>query len=107
MLNIFIGFEQTNKYVICWYPFLNSSFFAWWKLIRLANEVGETLGFIAEEPRGLLASFSRQILRTHRPFRAVIMDREGTPVLWVWSGLFSCCNRTSPRCFRYEGLSRG
>ncbi|KAI0256731.1 Scramblase-domain-containing protein [Lactifluus subvellereus] len=64
MLNIFIGFEQTNKYVI-------------------SNEVGETLGFIAEEPRGLLASFSRQILRTHRPFRAVIMDREGTPVLWI------------------------
>ncbi|KAI0302063.1 Scramblase-domain-containing protein, partial [Russula brevipes] len=64
MLNIFIGFEQTNKYVI-------------------SNEAGETLGFIAEEPRGFLASFSRQILRTHRPFRAVIMDREGTPVLWI------------------------
>ncbi|KAI0306548.1 Scramblase-domain-containing protein [Multifurca ochricompacta] len=64
MLNIFIGFEQTNKYVI-------------------SNEVGETLGFIAEEPRGLLASFSRQILRTHRPFRAVIMDHEGKPVLWI------------------------
>ncbi|KAH9079439.1 Scramblase-domain-containing protein, partial [Lactarius deliciosus] len=64
MLNIFIGFEQTNKY-------------------RVANEVGETLGFIAEEPRGLLASFSRQIFKTHRPFRAVIMDRDGTPILWI------------------------
>ncbi|KAH9050742.1 Scramblase-domain-containing protein [Lactarius hengduanensis] len=64
MLNIFIGFEQTNKYVI-------------------SNEVGETLGFIAEEPRGLLASFSRQIFKTHRPFRAVIMDRDGTPILWI------------------------
>jgi len=64
MLNIFVGFEQTNKYTI-------------------SNEAGEALGFIAEEPRGLLASFSRQILRTHRPFKAVIMDREGTPVLWI------------------------
>ena len=32
-----------------------------------------------------MATFSRQILRTHRPFRAVIMDREGTPVLWALS----------------------
>ncbi|KAI9510892.1 Scramblase-domain-containing protein [Russula earlei] len=64
MLNIFVGFEQTNKYVI-------------------SNECGETIGFMAEEPRGLLASFSRQILKTHRPFRALVMDREGTPVLWV------------------------
>ncbi|KAH9997250.1 Scramblase-domain-containing protein [Russula vinacea] len=64
MLNIFVGFEQTNKYVI-------------------SNDAGETLGFIAEEPRGFLASLSRQLLRTHRPFRAVIMDRDGTPVLWI------------------------
>lgn len=26
---------------------------------------------------------SRQIFRTHRPFRAIIMDKDGTPVLWV------------------------
>ena len=46
-----------------------------------ANKGGEPLGFIAEEPHhdGFLASFSRQILRTHRPFRAVIMDRDGIP----------------------------
>jgi hypothetical protein len=81
MLNIFVGFEQTNKYVICrcHVPYA----FAPLMTGRIANEAGEVLGFIAEEPRGLLASFSRQILRTHRPFRAVIMDREGTPVLWV------------------------
>jgi hypothetical protein len=51
--------------------------------INIASDAGEVLGFIAEEPRGLLASFSRQLLKTHRPFRAVIMDREGTPILWV------------------------
>lgn len=52
----------------------------------LANEAGEPLGFIAEEPRGFFAQFSRQIFRTHRPFRAIIMDKDGTPVLWV------CCS---------------
>ena len=49
----------------------------------LANESGEPLGFIAEEPRGFLSTFSRQIFRTHRPFRAIIMDHDGTPILWV------------------------
>ncbi|KAI0328535.1 Scramblase-domain-containing protein [Cubamyces sp. BRFM 1775] len=63
MLNIFIGFEQTNRYVI-------------------TNELGETLGYIAEEPRGFLSTFSRQIFRTHRPFRAIVMDSHGSPILW-------------------------
>lgn len=48
-----------------------------------ANEQEETLGYIAEEPRGILATFSRQLFRTHRPFRAIVMDAVGTPVLWV------------------------
>jgi hypothetical protein len=86
MLNIFIGFEQTNKYVIC---SCRTLCLCQVTKKRVANGDGETLGFIAEEPRGLLASFSRQIFRTHRPFRAVIMDRDGTPVLWV-CGLWSC-----------------
>ncbi|GBE82046.1 Phospholipid scramblase family protein [Sparassis crispa] len=64
MLNIFIGFEQSNRYVI-------------------SNEREDTLGFIAEEPRGFLSTFSRQILRTHRPFRALVMDADGNPVLWL------------------------
>ncbi|RPD80232.1 Scramblase-domain-containing protein [Lentinus tigrinus ALCF2SS1-7] len=64
MLNIFIGLEQTNRYAI-------------------TNEAGETLGYIAEEPRGFLAAFSRQIFRTHRPFRAIVMDTEGSPILWL------------------------
>ncbi|KAI0720934.1 Scramblase-domain-containing protein [Cerioporus squamosus] len=64
MLNIFIGLEQTNRYAI-------------------TNEAGDTLGYIAEEPRGFLAAFSRQIFRTHRPFRAIVMDTEGSPILWI------------------------
>ncbi|RDX56601.1 Scramblase-domain-containing protein [Lentinus brumalis] len=64
MLNIFIGLEQTNRYAI-------------------TNEAGDTLGYIAEEPRGFLAAFSRQIFRTHRPFRAIVMDTDGSPILWL------------------------
>jgi hypothetical protein len=51
--------------------------------VFLANEVGDTLGYIAEEPRGVLSMFSRQVLRTHRPFRALVMDSYGNPILWV------------------------
>ncbi|KAI6167184.1 Scramblase-domain-containing protein [Pisolithus thermaeus] len=66
MLNIFAGFEQSNKYVIC------------------TNTYGcEPLGYIAEEPRGFLSMFARQIFRTHRPFCALVMDLEGSPLLWL------------------------
>ncbi|KAI0035724.1 Scramblase-domain-containing protein [Vararia minispora EC-137] len=64
MLSIFAGFEQANRYAI-------------------ANMNGETLGYIAEESRSILSTVSRQMFRTHRPFRAVIMDQGGTPVLWL------------------------
>ncbi|KAJ3811013.1 Scramblase-domain-containing protein [Lentinula aff. lateritia] len=64
MLNVFIGFEQTNKYTI-------------------SNSAGEQVGFIAEEPRGFLSAFNRQIFATHRPFKALVMDSSGTPILWV------------------------
>ena len=49
----------------------------------LASEDGESLGYIAEEPQGFLGILSRQMFATHRPFRAVIMDNGGIPVLWV------------------------
>ncbi|KAJ3533584.1 hypothetical protein NM688_g7263 [Phlebia brevispora] len=64
MLNIFAGFEQSNRYVI-------------------SNENEEVLGYIAEEPRGILSMFSRQLFRTHRPFRALVMDSAGSPILWL------------------------
>ncbi|KAI0082766.1 Scramblase-domain-containing protein [Panus rudis PR-1116 ss-1] len=64
MLNIFVGFEQANRYII-------------------TNEQDQTLGYIAEEPRGFLSMFSRQMFRTHRPFRAVVMDQAGSPILWL------------------------
>lgn len=64
MLNIFVGFEQANKYYIC-------------------NEAGEPLGFIVEEDAGILGVVTRQAFATHRPFRAVIMDLQGSPILWI------------------------
>lgn len=48
-----------------------------------ANISGESLGYVVEEPRGFLSMFSRQLFRTHRPFRALVMDINGSPILWV------------------------
>lgn len=40
---------------------------------------------MAEEGQGFLTTLQRQFMRTHRPFRSVVMDREGVPVLFVSS----------------------
>ncbi|KAG8906854.1 hypothetical protein FRB99_005914 [Tulasnella sp. 403] len=64
MMNIFMGFEVANRYAI--------------------NDVnGNVVGYIAEEERGLFGTMARQLFRTHRAFRSVIMDVNGTPVLWI------------------------
>lgn len=47
------------------------------------NEAGEPVGYIAEEPRGFFGVIARQAFATHRPFWAVIMDLEGSPVMWA------------------------
>ncbi|OCF35219.1 hypothetical protein I317_02265 [Kwoniella heveanensis CBS 569] len=64
MLNVFMGFEQANRYAI-------------------HSPDGQHVGFLAEEEQSFLSAISRQALRTHRPFRAVVMDRYGKPVLWI------------------------
>ncbi len=38
---------------------------------------------IAEEGQTFVASMMRQALRTHRPFRSIVMDKYGVPILWV------------------------
>lgn len=38
---------------------------------------------LAEEERTIVSTMSRQFLRTHRPFKAIVMDRTGKPILWV------------------------
>lgn len=57
--------------------------------IPSASEGGESLGYIAEEPKGFLGTLSRQMFATHRPFRAVIMDNAGIPILWECLRLFT------------------
>jgi len=47
------------------------------------NEADEVVGYIVEESQGFLKAMSRQLFATHRPFKAIIMDAQGTPVLWV------------------------
>lgn len=64
MLNVFMGFEQANRYAI-------------------QTPEGELVGFLAEEEQSFVSTMTRQALRTHRPFRAVVMDRTGAPVLWI------------------------
>ncbi|WRT69687.1 uncharacterized protein IL334_006677 [Kwoniella shivajii] len=64
MLNVFMGFEQANRYAI-------------------HSPDGQHVGFLAEEEQTIISAISRQALRTHRPFRAVIMDKHGKPILWV------------------------
>jgi len=83
MLNIFVGFEQTNKYAICLWTDFASRTGILIEVRSVANQAGDALGYIAEEPRGFLSTMTRQILRTHRPFRAIVMDPSGSPVLWV------------------------
>ncbi|KAF8123970.1 Scramblase-domain-containing protein [Boletus edulis] len=87
MLNIFMGFEQSNRYVI-------------------TNLAGDSLGYIVEEPRGFLSMFARQVFRTHRPFRALVMDLEGSPVLWIrrpFSWINSRMFVQSPRDYHAPG----
>lgn len=48
---------------------------------------------MAEEEVGILSVLSRQTLRTHRPFKATIMDRTGQPILWVRTPSLYPCNR--------------
>lgn len=65
MMNIFLGFEQANKYSI-------------------HAPSGELVGYLAEEEQGFMTgAMKRQLLRTHRPFRATVMDASGKPVLMI------------------------
>lgn len=65
MMNIFLGYEQANRYTI-------------------RSATGEQIGYLAEEEPGVLGgAVRRQLLRTHRPFRATVMNAAGHPVLLI------------------------
>ncbi|KAI8381257.1 Scramblase-domain-containing protein [Radiomyces spectabilis] len=63
MMNIFLGYEQANKY-------------------KMMDPNGNLMGYIAEE-EGLAKALSRQFLRTHRPFNATIMDVHGNVIFKI------------------------
>ncbi|GAA5948549.1 hypothetical protein JCM3765_004921 [Sporobolomyces pararoseus] len=61
-MNIFLGFEQANKY-------------------QLLSPEGNLLGYLLEEEVGIGSTLKRQFLRTHRPFRATVLSPEGQVLL--------------------------
>ncbi|CAG8659887.1 877_t:CDS:2, partial [Paraglomus brasilianum] len=65
MLNIFLGFEQANKYAIL-------------------DPDGHNVGYIAEQQASFTALLLRQAFRTHRSFTAVVMDANGNVIVKLW-----------------------
>ena len=59
MFNVFLGFEQRNRYT-------------------LRDTQGLVAGYVEEEGDGLGKVLSRQLLRTRRPLRANVYDAHGT-----------------------------
>ncbi|KAJ2655483.1 hypothetical protein IWW48_005518 [Coemansia sp. RSA 1200] len=71
MMNIFLGYEQANKYA-------------------LLDPHGNAVGFMAEEFT-LWSTIGRQFLRLHRPFRVHVLDLNGNPCMTIWRN-FSLIN---------------
>jgi hypothetical protein len=64
MMNIFLGFEQANRYIIM-------------------DPHGNHVGYMAEHDGGFGKAVSRQAFRTHRPFTTHVFDRDQKEVLRV------------------------
>jgi hypothetical protein len=64
MMNIMLGFEQANRYIIM-------------------NGQGQTLGYIAERDHGIGSAIARQAFRTHRSFTTHIFDAQEREVLRI------------------------
>ncbi|CAG8155108.1 unnamed protein product [Penicillium olsonii] len=62
MMNVMIGFEQANKYVIM-------------------DAQGNHIGYMAEQEKGLGNAMARQSFRTHRSFVTHVFDRHENEVL--------------------------
>ncbi|ORY88769.1 Scramblase-domain-containing protein [Leucosporidium creatinivorum] len=78
MMNILVGYEQANRY-------------------QLLSPEGEVLGYLLEEELGIGSAIKRQVLRTHRPFKATVLDKEGRvlliirrPFAWINSRIYVC-----------------
>ncbi|KAJ5573851.1 uncharacterized protein N7459_008278 [Penicillium hispanicum] len=62
MMNVMIGFEQANKYVIM-------------------DAQGNHIGYMAEQEKGIANAMARQWFRTHRSFVTHVFDRNENEVL--------------------------
>ena len=65
MMNIMLGFEQANRYIIM-------------------DGQGQTLGYIAERDHGIGSAIARQAFRTHRSFTTHIFDAQEREVLRIY-----------------------
>ncbi|KEQ75136.1 Scramblase-domain-containing protein, partial [Aureobasidium namibiae CBS 147.97] len=64
MMNVFLGFEQANRYVIM-------------------NGKGETIGYMAEQDHGMGSMLVRQMAKTHRSFTCHIFDNSEREILRI------------------------
>ena len=62
MMNVLMGFEQANRYVIM-------------------DAAGNHIGYLAEQEHGVGSTLYRQMARTHRSFTTHVFDREEKEVL--------------------------
>lgn len=62
MMNVLMGFEQANRYVIM-------------------DPQGNHIGYLAEQEHGIGNAVARQMLKTHRSFTTHVFDREEKEVL--------------------------
>lgn len=67
MMNVFLGFEQANKYIIM-------------------DPNGGHIGYMAERDHGLGSTMARQFFKTHRSFTTHVFDRNEKEVLRVCLG---------------------
>lgn len=61
-MNLFIGFEQANKY-------------------KIMNSTGEQIGYMVEKDFGILKALGRQFFKLHRPFDIEVYNMYGDHVL--------------------------
>lgn len=68
MMNVLLGYEEANKY-------------------QLLSPEGVLLGYLMEQEVGMKGMVMRQMLKTHRAFKATVLDIDGEVILRVSSFL--------------------
>ena len=74
LMNVMLGFEQANKYVIM-------------------DPQGSHIGFMAERELGMGNMMARQMLSTHRSFTTHVFNKHGKEVLRVSLSRYGICQQ--------------